>query len=226
MRRAIQWSGGLAFAAALAATAYVLAVMWPHVQAVPGSAVGPALLWNALLFSGFALHHSLLARDGVKSRLAAFNPALVTRTCYVWIASVLLTLVVFAWEPVGHHLWTVTGIPRICVWLAQLAGVWIVLTAGRVFDPLELAGLRPARDSRLEVRGPYRWVRHPLYLGTLLVLWAAPSMTGDRLWFAVLSTFYIAAAVPWEEATLQASLGPDYARYRTQVRWRIVPGLY
>ncbi len=106
-----------------------------------------------------------------------------------------------------------------------------------MIDPLELAGIRtpdedagagttPARPSALQIAGPYRLVRHPLYLGWILVVFGAAHMTGDRLAFAVISSFYLLVAVPWEERSLRQSFGEDYDRYKRLVRWRVVPYLY
>ena len=57
-------------------------------------------------------------------------------------------------------------------------------------------GRHPAADSRRSSDvarrdGPYRLVRHPLYLGWMLVVFGAAHMTGDRLAFAVITTAYL-----------------------------------
>src|SRR5262249_4292016 len=61
--------------------------------------------------------------------------------------------------------------------------------------------------------GPYRLIRHPLYIGWFTVFWAAPTMTAAHLLFAVGMTAYILAAIRWEERDLVAS-HPEYAAYR------------
>jgi protein-S-isoprenylcysteine O-methyltransferase Ste14 len=103
------------------------------------------------------------------------------------------------------------------------------LTAWAVarIDALELAGIRPATTApALQVDGPYRWVRHPVYLGWLLMVFGTAHLTRDRLAFAAISSSYLFLAVPWEERSLRQACGDAYARYEQQVKWRIIPFLY
>jgi len=51
-------------------------------------------------------------------------------------------------------------------------------------------------------------------------------MTGTRAVFALVSTLYLAVAIPWEERSLVQVFGSDYERYRGTVRWRMIPFLY
>ena len=112
--------------------------------------------------------------------------------------------------------------------------MWLIVQAVRAIDALELAGIRQATHRppalpalpALVITGPYRLVRHPLYLGWVLVTFGAPHLTGDRLTFAVLTTAYVLVAVPWEERSLARTFGADYASYSAQVRWRVLPYLY
>ena len=63
----------------------------------------------------------------------------------------------------------------------------------------------------------YRYVRHPLYLGLLLSLWAVPLMTAGRLLFAAGLSVYILIGVAFEERDLLQLFGDSYRRYREQV---------
>jgi protein-S-isoprenylcysteine O-methyltransferase Ste14 len=69
-------------------------------------------------------------------------------------------------------------------------------------------------------------VRHPLYLGWMLVVFAVAHMTADRFAFATISSLYLVIAVPWEERSLRQSFGATYTAYETTVRWRVIPYVY
>lgn len=233
-------SGGLVFAVALVVTADALVRRWPSAAAIGAASAGSLgslessgnsdlwrpLLVNALLFTLFAVHHSVFARSGLKQRISRHVSAASQRTFYVWVASLLLIGTVTLWQPVGHTIWSLPAAARPVMLTLQLAGVLVIAAAARVIDVFELAGLRVAASDHIQVRGPYRLVRHPIYLGFLLVVWCPTTMTGDRLWFAALSTLYLLLAIPFEERSLQRSLGPDYGAYQRRVRWRVIPGIY
>ena len=187
---------------------------------------GPVCV-DAALITIFALHHSLFARDRVKQWLAGRVSAALLRSTYVWIASVLLILVSLAWQPIGGEIYRATGLLAIALAAVQFAGLWITARGVAKIDPLELAGIRPAAQTpALQVIGPYRWVRHPVYFGWVLMAFGAAHMTGDRLAFATTTTFYLIVAIPWEERSLRRSFGEGYQRYARDVKWRMIPFIY
>lgn len=186
-----------------------------------------AVAVDVLLFGAFALHHSVLARTRAKDVVARILPASLVRSAYVWLASLLLMAMCLGWQPVGGELYRATGVLAALLWLAQGAGVVVSLLAIRRISVRELGGLSDPRASdALEYAGPYRFVRHPLYSGWVLIFFPAPVMTGDRLLFAVVSTVYLLMAMPLEEAGLAAQFGDRYLEYRRAVRWRLIPYIH
>lgn len=185
-----------------------------------------AIAFDAGLFSVFALHHSLFARETARRWLDRVPRELI-RPIYVYAASLLFIAVFAAWRPIGGALYRASGLPELALVMCQLAGVGLIVRAVARIDALELAGIRPAgsRDE-LQTSGPYRWVRHPLYLGWVVAVFATPHMTGDRLAFAAISTAYLMLAVPWEERSLRRAFGDEYVRYQRAVRWRMLPFIY
>ncbi len=67
------------------------------------------------------------------------------------------------------------------------------------------------------VRGAYRWVRHPLYLFMLVLIWSSLDLTLDRLLFDALWTAWIVVGTILEERDLVAEMGEAYLAYQRRV---------
>src|SRR5262249_9106778 len=109
---------------------------------------------------------------------------------------------------------------------ASYAFGWItVFVATCLINHFDLFGLRqvwlnllgrPEKPLGFRTPGPYRYVRHPLYVGWLLVFWSAPVMTSAHLVFAITTTAYILVAIQFEERDL-SRMHKEYAEYRRRV---------
>jgi protein-S-isoprenylcysteine O-methyltransferase Ste14 len=231
--RALAWIGGGAFIASLAVFVWSYAVPFGTTSTAwsfsVASTVWPAAV-DLALFSAFALHHSIMARPSAKHWLMTHIPAALERTLYVWISSVLFALTCLLWQEIPAEVYSFTATGRAVALLIQLTGVGIIVRAAGVIDPLDLAGIRQAtgteRPARFQVIGPYRVVRHPIYLGWMLVTFGAPTMTATRLWFAIVSSAYLALAIPFEERSLLAAFGAEYRAYQARVRSRLIPRVW
>jgi methanethiol S-methyltransferase len=230
---AFAWTGAAVFAASLGWFLYCYMIRF-GADVAPGSVVAPVLL-NILLFSVFALHHSVLARSGAKTAVRRLVTAELERSLYTWVASLLFILVCALWQPVPGTLYQLDGVWAIAGYAIQGAGLVLTLRAASAVDALDLAGVRPVLNAArgtpvkhvpLATRGLYGFVRHPLYFGWTLLVFGAPVMTATRFTFAIVSTLYLALAIPWEERDLLDVFGEQYESYRRQVRWRMLPGIY
>jgi protein-S-isoprenylcysteine O-methyltransferase Ste14 len=215
---------------------FVYAYLVTYGVVVTNSRVSIAVATDVILFSIFALHHSVFARSGVKRAVEAVVPPPLERSLYTWVASLLFIGVCTWWQPVDGLLYDLHGVWRLLAYGAQAVGFVLSGRAAGALDTLDLAGVRPviraAASSApvphvpLKTNGLFGFVRHPLYFGWALFVFATPLMTGTRLVFAIVSTGYLALAIPWEERSLIDTFGKEYEAYRKRVRWRMLPWLY
>ena len=228
MRTAFAWTGALLFLLSL--LSFGLVYGWRLRVPAPGtgSTIRDALD-NVLLFTIFALHHSLMARTGAKAWLTRVVPRDLERAIYVWIASLLFLAVCWMWQPLPGIIWHTSGAIHWMLIAIQLLGVALTLRAARTVGVWELAGVKQPDHTRpVEFRasGPFAIVRHPIYLGWLVIVFATPVMTTSQLLFAVVSSVYLIAAIPWEERSLLEAFPDEYSTYQRQMRWRLIPGVW
>ena len=231
MNRIFAWLGGGLFVASLGYTLYFYVVILARTDGTADTNPARAIAINVALFGVFALHHSLLARTGAKRWVTRLIPEQLERSAYVWIASLLLLAVCLLWQPVPGLTYAMDDPWRWGFYAAQLFGYLLTSRAAAILDGLELAGIRqvqgrerPPSDFRAD--GPFGYVRHPIYLGWILLVFGTPTMTMNRLLFAVISSLYLILAIPWEERSLIATSGDRYRAYQQRVRWRLVPGIW
>jgi methanethiol S-methyltransferase len=184
-------------------------------------------LWVDLGLLGlFAVQHSLMARPAFKRWWTRVIPAEAERSTYVLFSSLALIVLFYAWQPIGGVVWAVGSAAATSIlYLAYAAGWALLLYCTFLIDHFDLFGLRQvwlhlrARPyTPVPFRTPwlYRQVRHPLYVGWLMIFWATPIMTLAHLVFAVMTTGYILVAIQLEERDLIAA-HPEYAEYRRRV---------
>ena len=226
------WLGAAAFVFSLGLFLYAYVAWFGATDTGPW--IRPAAV-NAGLFSVFALHHSILARAWAKRLIVRTVPSWFERSLFTWVASLLFIAVVLEWQTVPGVLYRLDGPWRAAGYAAQAAGLAITALGSSALDVLDLAGVRPVLDARgaapprhvpLETQGIYRLVRHPVYFGWVLIVFGAPDMTATRATFAIVSTAYLVAAIPFEERSLGHVFGDAYRAYQARTRWRMVPGIW
>ena len=148
----------------------------------------------------------VLAAFGVIGLLAGWLPAYTDRID-VW------TLDGTALRWIGVLLYAAGGVLRI----------WPVFVLGERFSGL----VAIQRGHTLVTGGPYRFIRHPSYLGLIVMAlgWALAFRSGAGVLLAAITLVPLVARIRAEEALLHRYFGAPYDAYRSRT-WRMVPGLY
>jgi methanethiol S-methyltransferase len=229
----IAWTGAAVFVGSLLWFVYCYAVRF---EAGPATtSLTAAVTHDVLSFSVFAGHHSAFARPRLKRWVERVIPPELERSLYTWVASLLFILVCAWWALLPGVIYILTGPWAVVAYTVQVVAIGLTIQSSAALGMLDLAGVSPVHRARhgamvthvpLETRGVYGFVRHPLYFAWMLFVFAAPAMTATRALFAVVSTAYLAIAIPWEERSLISTFGPEYEAYRRRVQWRMIPGVY
>ncbi|HVY84257.1 MAG TPA: hypothetical protein VG943_03930 [Caulobacterales bacterium] len=184
---------------------------------------GHVIMVDFALLGGFAVQHSGMARPAFKRWLTRFMPEAAERPTYVLMTCVALIALFAFWQPFGGMVWDVTD-PNARVALYALYGFgWaLLLYCTFLIDHFDLFGLKQVwrfftgkayQPPQFRTPMLYRLVRHPLYVGWLIIFWATPTMGFAHLFFAVATTAYILIAIQLEERDLKA-MHPEYAEYK------------
>jgi protein-S-isoprenylcysteine O-methyltransferase Ste14 len=193
----------------------------------PTAELGVALLIDAALIVLFGVQHSVMARPQFKEWWTRVVPPSIERSTYVLLASGALILLFWEWRPIDAVVWQADAAwMRGAWWTVYALGIALLLASTFVIDHFDLFGLRqvtlsllrrPYTDLGFKVVLFYRFVRHPIYLGWLMIFWATPRMTLGHLLFAAAMSAYIFIAVRYEERDLVSVHGADYVQYRRRV---------
>jgi len=182
-----------------------------------------ALLINAGLLALFAVQHSVMARPFFKRWITRYIPEAAERSTYTLAASLALLLLFWLWQPMGGVLWQVENpVGGVLLQVGSALGWLQVLGTTFLINHFDLFGLRQVwlhfrnqdyTPVRFNTPGPYKLIRHPLYVGFLFAFWCTPTMTATHLFFAVMTTGYILVAIQLEERDLQ-KVHPEYTGYK------------
>jgi protein-S-isoprenylcysteine O-methyltransferase Ste14 len=141
----------------------------------------------------------------------------------------LVSLLIIACLDAGRFRWSSTPFfLRALGWGGLVtAGAIIVWTMASNTFLSESVRIQTERGHRTITAGPYRYVRHPMYVGVILCLVGMPCVLGS--WWAMLPGFLSATLfvirTALEDRTLQQEL-PGYREYARRVRYRLLPWVW
>jgi protein-S-isoprenylcysteine O-methyltransferase Ste14 len=191
---------------------------------------------NGSLSLAFFIQHSVMVRRSFRRWLAKFIREEYHGALFTIASGVVLLILVAFWQKSSYILAAPQGIIRWMMhavfFLSTLTFYWSIRALGS-FDGL---GVSPILNNLREkdqpsmpfiVRGPYRWVRHPLYFFCLLLIWSCPDLSLDRLLYNILWSTWIIVGSVLEERDLVGDFGEPYRDYQGKVPmlipWRLRP---
>jgi protein-S-isoprenylcysteine O-methyltransferase Ste14 len=187
---------------------------------------GEALFLDGCLSLLFFIQHSVMIRKKTRKKLSIFIPDEYYNAFYSIASGVTLTALNLIWQKIPY---TVASAGNIAYWvlrtlfvLSLVGFTWATSSLGS-FDPfgakIIIRSIRnkTQRPVPMTIRGAYRWVRHPLYLFSILMIWSCPVLTADRLLFNILWTGWIVIATMLEEQDLVFDFGDQYREYQAKV---------
>ena len=196
------------------------------IDTAPEVSPGTALLTDLALLTLFGLQHSVMARPSFKRWWTRVVPESAERSTYMLFSSAAMIVLFALWEPIGGVVWNATAPAIQAVLYCAFALGWVLLLLSTfLINHFDLFGLRQVwlqlvgkryEPLPFKVTALYRHVRHPIYVGWLLIFWAAPTMTLAHLVCAIGTTVYILIAIYFEERNL-VDAHPEYAEYRRRV---------
>lgn len=192
-----------------------------------GEARWREILADAALAAAFAVPHSLFLLPTVRRRIVAVGvPGPLYGCFFCTISCLTLLATILLWRPIDLVVWRWPAPLDACVsW--GFAGSWLALLWS-----LHLTGLgwqtgltpwwhwvRGVPQPRREFveRGPYRVLRHPVYLSFLGLIWFAPIVTLDRVVLMAVWTAYIFAGSVLKDRRLLHFIGDEYRGYQARV---------
>ncbi len=192
------------------------------------------LFLDVLLACFFAWPHSLLLMPSTQKRIKAHMPS-AWMGCLHCFATCVSLLALFAmWYQTEGALWHFTGSAAMAMKFC-FYGSWVMLFYSLYWTGFAYqTGLYPwlqwalgkAPPKRVFVeRGPYRWMRHPVYLSFLGLIWFTPVMTWDHVILTIVWTSYIFVGSYFKDRRLLFYLGKTYRDYARRVSGYPVIGI-
>jgi protein-S-isoprenylcysteine O-methyltransferase Ste14 len=219
--------GGISFGVAtqlfFAATVYFLFLF---LRDLPGRPANRWLAVDCLLALQFAIVHSMLLLPRSRSALSRIVPSQFYGSLFSIATCLGLWLMFSNWQSSPALVWNSSGFSRIAI-NAGFYASWISLIYS-----LKLVGLgyqtglsqwlywvrgeKLPRRAFVE-RSVYRWMRHPVYLSFLGLIWFAPRMTADHAVLTGVWTIYIFVGSYLKDQRLAFYLGETYLEYASRV---------
>jgi len=159
-------------------------------------------------------------RKDTKAFDKVFLPVFLLLT-FIQLVVAGLDAVRFHWSSVPSG-WLYPGVLLLLAGIALMG--WVMAVNPHAETTVRI---QTERNHRVITSGPYRFVRHPMYTGAILLYVATPLVLGS-LWALVIGATIVLAffsRTVLEDRTLRAEL-PGYEEYAGRTRYRLIPGIW
>lgn len=202
--------------------------MWCIFSGFPGFLKMDMTPWKTVFFDGslcliFFIQHSIMVRKSFKTFLSGFFPELYLDAVYSISSGITLLTLSVLWQNSGSEIVSLEGAFRIAartLFMVAAAGMAWTYSAFSGFDPFGAKKLiahdsgRQQKNIPFVVKGPFRYVRHPIYALMIVMIWSAPDISPERLTFNILWTLWILLGAHLEERDLVDAFGDSYIEYK------------
>lgn len=185
-----------------------------------------AIPFDIFLSIMFFLQHSIFVRPGFRKWLGKYINDLYHNAFYGLTSGIVLLSVMILWQKSDIIIFKTDGIAywliRSLFFIPLIGFIWGSIALGS-FDVTGIKPLilsitrREEKTQKIVIRGPYLWVRHPLYLFSIILIWLVPVVTLDRFVFNIIWTVWIVLATRLEDKDLHKRFGAQYSQYSSQV---------
>ena len=175
-----------------------------------------------LSWLSYGLIHSVLASNAAKNLLKASLGRFFGsyRLLYNILATILLIPILYIQITTpSEFVLPPSSINYILGGLMIGSGIYLVVVAIRHYNTKQFLGLEPTTSTSLQTDGLMAVVRHPIYLGILVVVWGCFGVQGtiSNLVMVLAITLYVRIGVYFEEKKLVEEYGAAYRKYQKEV---------
>ena len=189
--------------------------------------VGWAIVLDLALLVQFAVPHSVLMLPKVRDRIERFVPPELYGCVYVFVVTASLLLCWWLWQPLPGVVYETTG-AMTWILLGMFLGSWVLMLYSVSLTGFGwqtgmtpwLCYIRrvPTPRRKFVTNNLYGFLRHPIYLGFLGLIWCTPRMTSDYLLRAGVWGVYVFIGSVLKDRRLAFYIGERYRGYMATVR--------
>jgi len=168
----------------------------------------------------FCTSHSLLVTTQFKEYMHGYVSQSNYRLFFNMVSLAFLGAIIWTYSSIDHVTLLAFEWQYLAGWIIVLVGAALGFISFKSYNAAEFLGLaKESMNQHLSISGMNRYVRHPLYSSTFIMLWGALLIEPTRayLGFAAILTLYIIIGTRLEEKKLIQAFGQDYRDYQKRV---------